>query len=173
MSDSSTETTPGPDQPTQVPEPEARTFTQAEVNDIVRQRLTKEAQKFAGHDELAKKAAEYDKLVESQKTEAQKQADALAALTAQNAQLQADALRRTVADAKGLPGGLAKNLVGSTQEELEASADELLAVLAPKDVKTEQAKPVVPRVATDGKTPSGAPGGNAERFAEFLAGIRK
>lgn len=173
MSDSTaegTQATGQQGQSTQGPD-EGKTFTQAELNTIIKDRLAKETQKYAGHDDLAKKAAEYDKLVESQKTEAQKQADALAELKAKNAQLESDALRRSVADAKGLPGGLAKNLVGSTQAELEASADELLAAIGTK--KDEAAKSVTPHVSTQGKQPNGAAGGNAERFAEFLSGIRK
>ncbi len=61
---------------------------------------------------------------ESQKTEQQKQADALAKLQQENAELRTTALKAQVAAVKGIPAEL---LTGSTQEELEAHADALLA----------------------------------------------
>lgn len=60
---------------------------------------------------------------ESQKTEQQKQADALAKLQQENTQLKAAALKAQVAAAKGVPAEL---LAGTTVEELEAHADQLL-----------------------------------------------
>lgn len=38
-------------------------------------------------------------------------------------------LAAEVAEAKGLPAGLAKRLLGKTREELEADADELLSII--------------------------------------------
>jgi len=72
----------------------------------------------------AEKAKRLDDLEESQKTELQKAADRAAAAEAQVAEIEARALRAEVAAAKGVPASL---LSGSTQEELEASADALLA----------------------------------------------
>lgn len=72
----------------------------------------------------AEKAKRLDELEESQKSELQKAADKAAAAEARIAEIEARALRAEVAAAKGIPAAL---LSGSTQEELEASADALLA----------------------------------------------
>ena len=72
----------------------------------------------------ADKAKAYDALEEANKTELQKAADRAAAAETQLAQITARALRAEVAAAKGIPANL---LSGSTQEELEASADALIA----------------------------------------------
>ena len=52
-----------------------RTFTQAELDRIIGERLAREGQKYTDYEALKAKAAEYDKAVEAQKTEAQKMAD--------------------------------------------------------------------------------------------------
>lgn len=68
----------------------------------------------------AKRLAEIE---EASKSEAQKQAEAFANLQAENARLQAEALRSQVAATKGVPADL---LAGTTEEELNAAADRLL-----------------------------------------------
>lgn len=91
-----------------------------------------EAQKWQGlarkHETRAKenadKAAAFDDAQESQKTEQQKLTDALAKAQAEAATARSEALRLQVAAAKGVPADL---LTGSTQEELDAAADRLLA----------------------------------------------
>lgn len=80
------------------------------------------------HEDAAKanadKAKRLDELEESQKTELQKAADRAAAAEAKAAEIEARATRAEVAAEKGVPANL---LTGSTQEELEASADALIA----------------------------------------------
>ena len=49
-----------------------KTFTQAELNAIVEDRLKRDRAKYADYEELKTKAAEYDKQTESNKTELQK-----------------------------------------------------------------------------------------------------
>lgn len=68
----------------------------------------------------AKRLAEIE---EASKTEAERQADRFAQLQAENARLQAEALRAQVAATKGVPADL---LAGATEEELNAAADRLL-----------------------------------------------
>ncbi len=68
----------------------------------------------------AKRLAEIE---EASKTESERQADRLAQLQAENARLQAEALRSQVAASKGVPADM---LAGSTEEELNAAADRLL-----------------------------------------------
>ena len=80
------------------------------------------------HEDTAKanadKAKQFDEFQESQKTEQQKLADRATAAEAKVVEIEARAMRAEVAAAKGIPANL---LSGSTQEELEASADALLA----------------------------------------------
>lgn len=76
----------------------------------------------------ADKARQFDELTEAQKTEVQKATDRAAAAEAKAAEIEARAMRAEVAAAKGIPAAL---LSGSTQEELEASADALLAFRGP------------------------------------------
>lgn len=71
-------------------------------------------------------------LEEAQKTEAQKLADAKAAAEKDAADSKAELLRTTVAYAKKLPPELAGRLRGSTKEELEKDADELLKLVSPQ-----------------------------------------
>lgn len=78
---------------------------------------------------LAAKARE---LEESQKTEQQKLAEALEAAKTDGKNASDELLRLRVAMRKGLTESQAKRLVGSTLEELEADADELLASFGSK-----------------------------------------
>lgn len=82
---------------------------------------------------LAKRAQE---LEDAQKTETQKLADANRALEdrAKKAELETGRLR--VALRKGLTETQVKRLLGSTEEELEADADELLAAFKPGEAET-------------------------------------
>lgn len=61
---------------------------------------------------------------EAQKTESEKATERLQAAEKRAAELEVKALRAEVANAKGVPANL---LSGSTQEELEAAADALIA----------------------------------------------
>jgi len=66
------------------------------------------------------------------KTEQQKAADRAEAAEKRAADAEAKVLRADVAADKGVPAKLAKFLTGSTKEELEKAADELLAELGNK-----------------------------------------
>ena len=72
----------------------------------------------------AAKAKQFDEFEEANKTELQRSADRADAAEAKVAEIEARATRAEVAAAKGIPAAL---LSGSTQEELEASADALIA----------------------------------------------
>lgn len=118
MSENPTPTPPNPE-PEQGKEPEGKpepTFTQAEVDRILNDRLARERAKFADYDELKERAAGAKSLEER-----------VADIENQARQSEERALRAEVANAKGLTPGQAKRLVGSTKAELEADADALLA----------------------------------------------
>ncbi|MET0887289.1 MAG: hypothetical protein ABWX92_12665, partial [Mycetocola sp.] len=67
------------------------------------------------------------------KTEAQKLADRADAAEKRAAEVEGRALRLEVAAEKGLTPAQAKRLVGSTREELESDADELLTTFKPAE----------------------------------------
>jgi hypothetical protein len=74
---------------------ESRTFTQADLDRIVQDRVARERKKYEGHAELAKKAKAFDELQEAQKSELEKaearaakaEADAAEAVAKANARL--------------------------------------------------------------------------------------
>ncbi|MEH6373631.1 hypothetical protein V7793_04610 [Streptomyces sp. KLMMK] len=96
------------------------------------QRLTAELTSHAARvAELEPAAAELHQLQEAGKTEAQRLTERAEAAERLAEQTQAALVRAQVAQAKGLTERQAARLVGSTREELEADADELLADLTP------------------------------------------
>lgn len=80
--------------------------------------------KAAAEKRAAAAEARIKEFEDAQKTEAEKQAERLAEFERENAELKSAKTRAEVAAAKGVPAAL---LTGSTQEELEASADALIA----------------------------------------------
>jgi hypothetical protein len=104
-----------------------RTFTKAElaraVNAAVRSKVAEVRGEYADYDKLKAAAAEGDK----SKTQLEKVSEQLAALTARAEKAEAAQLRASVIADKKIPASLAKRLQGSTEEELRADADELLA----------------------------------------------
>lgn len=110
------------------PEPaNDKTFTQAEMNQIVQERLARERAKFEGYDELKAKAAKYDEMEEANKTELQKAQDEAAQLKEKISKMEKakeiSELRTKIATEKGVPVDL---LTGETQEACEQQADGIL-----------------------------------------------
>jgi hypothetical protein len=103
------------------------TFTQAQVDAIVRDRLKRERDKFADYDDLKNKAGEADK----NKSALDKLLEKVSGLEERASKAEQAALRADIAQAKGLTPGQAKRLVGATREELEADADELVSMFKP------------------------------------------
>jgi hypothetical protein len=106
--------------------------SQEDLDRIISDRLTRERGKYADYDSLRAAAAELAKLKDAQKSDAERQADLLAKLTAERDQLAARDLRRQIADAKGLPAESVDLLTGSTREEIETAADKLAALIGRK-----------------------------------------
>jgi hypothetical protein len=80
---------------------------------------------------LADLQSQLKQLQDKDKSEADKLRDDVARLTKERDDHATKALRLEVATAKGLTAAMAKRLAGSTREELESDADELLADFAP------------------------------------------
>lgn len=114
-----------------------QTFSQADVDRIVGERLARErSSKFGDYDDLKTKAAEFDKLRESQATEQEKAVTKARKEGEETVrgQLEPEMNRLRAALKHGLPDELgtrvlsaAKRLVGNTSDELEADAKEFFA----------------------------------------------
>ena len=118
MSDAATETPAVTPDATEIPAQETDWKAEARKWESRAKENSSEAKANA---EAAKRLA---LLEEANKTEAEKNAERLAAAEKRAAELETKALRAEVANAKGVPAAL---LTGSTQEELEAAADALIA----------------------------------------------
>jgi len=142
--------------PDPTPDPTPESFTQADVDRIVAERLKREREatkaKFGDYDDLKAKA-EGAKTLEGRVAEIERQAK----------ESEARALRAEVANAKGLTPTQAKRLVGSTKEELEADADELLADIGAQKSKNN----VSPR---EGNNPKSGTDDEGRAFARELFG---
>lgn len=133
--------------------------SQEALDKIIQARIARERKRFEDYDELKAKAEKLAELEESQKTEAQKQQEALERAQRELAELTVAKTRAEVAAAKGVPAEL---LSGSTQEELEASADAL--------IQFRGAKPNGPVIPGQGSFPTSGPKTTAELFAEAFDG---
>lgn len=119
------------------------------------ERDARKAAEKAAADALAK-VKEYE---DRDKTEVQKQQEALERAQKELADLTVAKTRAEVAAAKGVPAVL---LNGSTQEELEASADALIAFRG----EQPQQKLIIPN---EGNSPSShSTGSTADAFAAFI-----
>lgn len=114
-------------QPDNAGTPAEKTFTQAELDAIVRDRLKRErettATKYADYDQLKASAT----AAEGDKSKLDQVLQKLGDAEARAAKAEAENTRNGVATAKKLPPWMARRLSGKTKEELEADADEMLA----------------------------------------------
>lgn len=113
-------------------EPEPKSFTQEQVDQIVEKRLAKERGKYKDYDELKTKAMKLDEMENAGKSELDKLKESNAALRKQiddaAAEKQHAEWVSEVAKDKDVPAEL---LRGGSKEELEAHADLLRAALHP------------------------------------------
>lgn len=141
-----------------------RTFTQAEMNAIISDRLSRERSKYADYDDLKAKAQQFDAAQEAGKTALQKANEKAAKLQEQLDTLtKANTLRELrskVAAATGVPADL---LSGDTEEACTAQAQAIL----------KFAKPGYPDVR-DGGDPHHTPTGSTrQQFADWFEQVTK
>lgn len=99
--------------------------TQEELDRIIQSRLARERKNIpTDYEDLKAKAAKLAEIEAANQTEAEKAQARLEAAEKRAAELEIQALRGEVANEKGVP---VKLLAGSTREDLEAAADELIA----------------------------------------------
>ena len=111
---------------------EERTFTQAELNAIVQNRLNEEKAKYGNYEELKAKAQKYDAAQEESKTELQKATERADALQKQvDTMLKADSVRKIrekVSKELGVPAEL---LTGETEDACKSQATAILSFAKP------------------------------------------
>lgn len=98
--------------------------SQEDFDKAIQARIARERAKYADYEELKAKAEKLTEIEAASLTEAEKTAQKLADAEKRAADLEVKATRAEVAAAKGIPAEL---LAGTTQAELEASADALIA----------------------------------------------
>lgn len=144
-------------------EPEPKSFTQEQVDQIVERRLAKERGKYKDYDELKTKAMKLDEMENAGKSEIDKLTESNAALRKQiddaAAEKQHAEWVSEVAKDKGVPAEL---LRGSTRDELEAHAELLHKALNPSSK--------APQVRNQTRTPSHQ---NSNKDAEELSYIHQ
>lgn len=153
-----------------------KTFTQDQVNALLANQKRDITGKYVDYDQFKADAAELAKIREGEKTELQKANERAADAEKRAAKAEFNSLRNKVATAKGVP---ASSLTGSTEDELNASADELIAwrdANAPKP--PEKPAPKRNPAGAGGGLKSGATGSDGgsddpkEKAAEALRRLR-
>ena len=110
--------------------PAGKTFTQAEMDAIIGDRLARERAKYADYNEVKAKAAKYDEVEEAQKTELQKTVEERDALKAQVEKLNAEKEHaKAVADA-ATKYGVDASLLSRMTGDVEANAEFLKQTMA-------------------------------------------
>lgn len=122
--------------------------------------------------ELEPLAAEAEKAREARKSAEEKLNERLSAAEKRAAEAEQKLLRAEVAAAKGLSAAQARRLVGSTKEELEADADDLIASFGsePEGGSKGGGKG---RAAPDRLRPGGMPNPKPPSLAEQIAAAEK
>lgn len=142
-------------------QPEQRTFTQTELDAIIRDRLSREREKYADYDTLKDKAQRFDAAEEAGKSELQKAQEKANALQAKlDALVKANSvneIRAKVAQETGVPANL---LSGDTEEACKAQAQGILAFAKPASY---------PQVRDAGEVNKNAGTGNTrDQFASWF-----
>lgn len=151
-------------------EPDEQASQQPEMGDPGKKALQEERQKArAAERELKAAQARLKEFEDRDKSEAEKTAERLSAADKRAAEAEQKAIRLEVAYAKGLTPAQAKRLVGSSREELEADADDILATFptAPAAPDRKAPKPDPSQGTRGGKPLSGAEAGRAEAQKRF------
>jgi Domain of unknown function (DUF4355) len=108
-----------------------QTFTQADLDRVVADRLARERGKYADYTDLQKKAAEFDKIQDANKSDLDKANDALSAAQVELAELRVASVRSAAATAAGLPAELHEFITATDPEKAAEQAKVLAAKLTP------------------------------------------
>lgn len=151
-----------PEEPTTA-QPE-KTFTQSELDAIVKDRLARERGKYADYDALKEKAALYDERAEAEKTELQKATERAQALEVElNGMKKAESIRvirEKVARETGIPAASMSLLTGETEEACTEQAKLILSMITPNGY---------PMVPDGGEVTHTNKGTTKQQFAQWAA----
>jgi len=117
--------------------------------------------------EAEPKLAEYDRLIQASKSELELAREQATGYQERATKAERDAMVATIALDKGLPAALARRLQGSTPEELQADADELLAQF-PASQETTARRAPRPDTSQGSSARGGAPASPADEFASII-----
>lgn len=137
-----------------------KTFTQTDVERIVNERLARERKKFAGHDDYKRKASEFDKLQEKNKSDLERVNEQLAAAQVELQRHRVTELRRGAAAKVGLDPELVEFITAVDEEEAEEQAKKLRQRMAPKN-------------GDDGADNGGGDQGSSGRRPDLKQGTRR
>lgn len=111
-----------------VTETQGRTFTQSELDEIVKTRLAKERAKYEDYATLQEKASKFDEMEEANKTELQKATEKAEALQKQLESLEKEKNVREIREKISLETGVpASLLTGDNEEDCKTQADAIKA----------------------------------------------
>lgn len=142
-----------------------KTFTQAELDRVIADRLAREREKYADYDALKTRAEAAD----TSKPEMEKLADRVAAAEKRAEAAERTAMLADVAQAKGLTPAQVKRLSGATREELLSDADDLLSTFGAKPPADDGVSPPKEKL-TSGAAPNAEPEKSAAELAEEILG---
>lgn len=141
-----------------------KTFTQAELDAVIGERLSRERAKYADYDTLKEKAIKFDEAEEASKTELQKAQEKLSAykseLDAMKKAERVRAIRDEVARETGVPVSL---LTGETEESCLEQAKGILAFAKPSEYPSVK----------DGGEATKSNGTAQESFAEWFKNVQR
>lgn len=143
-------------QETTAEQPE-RTFTQAEVDAIIGDRLKREREKFADYADLQKKATAYDEMAKAQGESAEETETLKAQLAEMQKTIEKRDARDKVAAETGVPANL---LTADTEEELQKQAAAILAFRGNV--------PKYPNVPDGGEVTKPTSGSTRQQFAAWF-----
>ena len=104
-----------------------KTFTQADVNQIVQERLQREREKYADYESMKEKAARLDQIEEDAKSELQKATERAEKLQAELSAMKHTEEIRTIRDKVAQTTGVPANLLsGETEEACTEQANAIL-----------------------------------------------
>jgi len=143
--------------------------TQAELDAALKERLDRERKKFADYNDLKQKAEAYDKLEADKLTETQKLTKRIDELTNKLSEREQADQKAAWKKAAAEKYGVAENVLrGTTEDEINAHAEELQALIKPAgddEEKPQRRRLEVP--GDGGKTPE-TPGLNSDKLLNSL-----
>lgn len=138
-----------------------KTFTQAELDQIISERLKREREKYVDYDELKEKAQKLDRIEEDAKSELQKATERAEKLESELTQIkhteEVRTIREKVAKETGVPASL---LTGETEADCNEQAAGILSF------KTNAAYPTV---KDGGEIQKSIDGSTRQQFAEWAS----